>query len=322
MSGSVADVRAYERVYLVRSAEERIREHYADDEMKTPVHLSIGQEAVAVGVCEALGPEDRVFGTYRSHALYLARTGDTDGFFGELYGRTTGAARGKAGSMHLAAPDRGLLATSAVVASTIPLAVGAALALQQLRQPGHAVAFFGDGALGEGVFWESLNYACCARLPVVFVCEDNGLAIHARTERYQGYSSIADVAERFHCDVHRSDSSDVLEIRDLTRRALEQRAASGRPVFLHLRCYRFVEHVGPAVDQSWHLGYRVQAEFEAWLARDPVSVARARLLASGMPEGEIADLEARVDARVRASLRAAQRAPHPEPSELLEGVFA
>src|SRR5262245_49748814 len=187
MSATAADLRAYERVYLVRRAEEAIREHYAEDEMKTPVHLSIGQEAVAVGVCEALAPEDRVFGTYRSHALYLARTGDTDGFFGELYGRTTGVARGKAGSMHMAAPDRGLIATSAVVASTIPLAVGAALALRQLRQPGRAVAFFGDGALGEGVFWESLNYACAARLPVVFVCEDNGLAIHARTERYQGY---------------------------------------------------------------------------------------------------------------------------------------
>jgi pyruvate dehydrogenase E1 component alpha subunit len=263
-----------------------------------------------------------VFGTYRSHALYLARTGDTDGFFGELYGRTSGAARGKAGSMHLAAPERGLVATSAVVASTIPLAVGAALSIRQLRQPGVAVAFFGDGALGEGVFWESLNYACTARLPVLFVCEDNGLAIHARTERYQGYGSIAHVAERFHCDVHRSESSDVLEIRELTRRALEQRAASGRPVFLHLRCYRFVEHVGPSIDRLWHLGYRVEAEFEHWLARDPVKVGRARLLALGASEAQLSALEAAVESQVQASLAAARRAPHPEPRELLEAVFA
>ncbi|MEE8557435.1 MAG: thiamine pyrophosphate-dependent dehydrogenase E1 component subunit alpha, partial [Myxococcota bacterium] len=167
----------YRRMLLIRRAEMVIQERYGEDEMKTPVHLCIGQEAVAVGVCDALSEGDQAVGTYRSHGIYLAMSDDPEGMFGELYGRVTGPGRGKAGSMHLAHPDSGLMLTSAVVGTTIPVALGLAYA-HLIRGDGRRVAaFFGDGAVDEGVFWESLNFACLKRLPVLFVCEDNGLAI-------------------------------------------------------------------------------------------------------------------------------------------------
>ena len=175
----------YRKLMLARCAEERIRQEYSQDEMKTPVHLGIGQEAIPVGVCAAVPPGTKFFGTYRNHALFLALTEDTDRLFGELYGKLTGTAKGKAGSMHLAAPAEGLLATSAVVGTTIPVAVGVALANQYRQSDGLVVSFFGDGAVEEGVFWESLNFACLKKLRLLFVCEDNGLAIHTPTDQRQ-----------------------------------------------------------------------------------------------------------------------------------------
>ncbi len=313
---------AYRRLYLVRRCEETVQLHYPEDEMKTPVHLSIGQEAPAVGVCEALGEADRLFGTYRSHALYLARSEDTDGFFGELYGRASGAARGKAGSMHLAAPAHGLMLTSAVVGTTIPLALGAALALERQGSRGRAVVFFGDGATGEGCFWESLNFACAHRSRVVFVCEDNGLAIHSRRETREGYADLPSVLERFRCTLLTSESTDVLEIRDLAESGLREQDRSGGPLFLYLRCYRFVEHVGPAIDQRFDLGYRRRQEFLAWQARDPLGVARRRLGQLGVTGDELRTLEAAADARIAASVARARASAPPAAEELREGVYA
>jgi TPP-dependent pyruvate/acetoin dehydrogenase alpha subunit len=318
----VRALNAYRRLYLVRRCEETIQEHYPEDEMKTPVHLSIGQEVPAVGVCEALGPADRLFGTYRSHALYLARSEDTDGFFGELYGRVTGAARGKAGSMHLASPAHGLMLTSAVVGTTIPLALGAALALERQGSRGRGVVFFGDGATGEGCFWESLNFACARALRVVFVCEDNGLAIHSRRESREGYAGLPSVLERFRCTTLVSESTDVLEIRDLAMRGLAEQERSGGPLFLYLRCYRFVEHVGPAIDRSFELGYRRRDEFETWKTLDPIGVAQGRLRELGIPLDALRRVESEVDAKILKSVARARGAQAPGVRELREGVYA
>lgn len=312
----------YRCMLLIRRAEEAIQEHYADDEMKTPVHLYIGQEAVAAGVCAALDRGDQVVGTYRSHGLYLALADDPEGMFAELYGRVSGPARGKAGSMHLSRPEHGLVFTSAVVGSTIPLALGLAWA-NRLRAPQRrVVAFFGDGAIDEGCFWESLNFACLKRLNVLFVCEDNGLAIHTPASQRHGYRSIAQVVSGFDCHVETSESTDAEEIRALTRRTLDAQRADGRPAFLHLRCYRTVEHVGPRVEEDFHLGFRDPVEHRQWLERDPLRVMRARLLASGHPDAQIVQLEKETDERIRASVASARRAAFPDPAELLRDVLA
>lgn len=322
MVGDAHELELYRKVLLVRRSEERIQQHYLEDEMKTPVHLYIGQEAVAVGVCAALEATDPVVGTYRSHGIYLARTEDVEGFFGELYGRVTGPGKGKAGSMHLASPEHGVVMTSAVVGTTIPVALGLAWAKHYRREPGVAAAFFGDGAVDEGVFWESLNFACLKRLPVLFICEDNGLAIHTRAEDRHGYRDIARVVSAFDCHVASSDSADPLEICDLTRDLLRAREADGRPAFLHLQCYRFVEHVGIRVDRDFHLGYRREEEFADWTARDPVRVLRERLVAKGVPEEQLKALEEEIDARLARAIESARTAPRPDPKSLYEDVWA
>src|SRR3954449_6442541 len=182
--------RLYRSLFRIRRLEEEVARAYPSDRIKSPVHLSIGQEAVAVGVCEALRPDDVVFGTYRGHALYLAKGGDLKAMVAELFGKATGCTRGKGGSMHLIAPEQGVMGTSAVVGTTIANAVGYAYALRYRRQDAIVASFFGDGATEEGVFAESLNFAVLKKLPVLFVCENNGYAIHTHQDRRQGNPDI------------------------------------------------------------------------------------------------------------------------------------
>lgn len=309
----------YRKLYTARRAEELIIKHYPKDEMKTPMHMSMGQEATATAVCHALGPEGQIFGFYRSHALFLARTEDPERFFGELYGKITGTARGRAGSMHLAAPDHGLMCTSAVVASSIPLAIGAAFANKSLGNKRMACAFFGDGALEEGVFWESLNAACVMRLPVLFVCEDNGLAIHTQQDVRQGFKSITEVVRQFECSAFQSDSTDVEALYHLVREAMEAVRSKGRPSFLHLKCYRYLDHIG--IQDDFSLGYRSKEEFEEWFKRDPLILQRKKLLTQGESEASVRELERQVDDRLEDGLRKAQAAPFPPSEELHQGVF-
>src|SRR5215469_12682757 len=171
----------------IRLVEEKIIELYPSDRIQSPVHLSIGQEAVAVGTCETLRPTDLLFATYRSHAFYLAKGGDLNRMFAELYGRIDGLAKGKAGSMHLAAPDVGMMGSSAVVATNLPHAAGAALAARNRRTDQVIVCAFGDGATEEGVYHETLNFVALMQLPVVLLCENNGLAVHASQKERQSY---------------------------------------------------------------------------------------------------------------------------------------
>lgn len=310
----------YRTLRLVRRAEEAIREEYAANEMKTPVHLGIGGEAIAVGVCHAVPPGTTVFGTYRNHALYLALTGDSDGFFGELYGKATGPSKGKAGSMHLAAPHHGLMATSAVVGTTIPLAVGAALARRYRGEPNLTVSFFGDGAVEEGVFWESLNFACLKRLRLLFVCEDNGLAIHTPTGERQGFRSIPEALQGFRCHVASGDGSDLREVVVATTQLLERMADDPRPGFLHLSYFRFLEHVGPSED--FNAGYRQKPPAEELARLDPVRRVEQELREQGVAREELEAVQASVNDQIARSVQAARQAPFAEPAELATDVWA
>jgi TPP-dependent pyruvate/acetoin dehydrogenase alpha subunit len=308
----------YRTMYLIRAAELLIQKHYAEDEMKTPMHMSMGQEAIAAGICHALKPQDQVLGSYRSHGLYLAKTQESDRFFAEMYGKASGPCGGKAGSMHLLAPESGLICTSAIVASHIPVGIGAAFANKVADDDRVVAVFFGDGALDEGAFWESFNMACLKRLPILLVCEDNGYAVHTPAGNRHGYRDIRAIASQFECNVFASDSTDVHVIYELTREALKVMADNRRPCFLHLKYYRYLEHVG--VNEDFQAGYRPREEFEAWHAVDPLRVHRARL-ASMVPEEHIRDLEIAVDCQVQRSKEKAQAGPFPKLSVLCEGVF-
>lgn len=319
MSSSLS-LKLYQQLYLIRMAEEKIRELYPKDEMKTPVHLAIGQEAIAVGVCAALGEEDKIFATYRNHGTYLARTGNTDKFFAELYGRVGGMFAGKGGSMHISSPEDGFLGTSAVVGTTIPLALGCAYTLLQLKKPGFAVAFFGDGAIDEGAFWESLNFASLKNLPVIFVCEDNDLAIHSFGKDRHGYKSIGRIVSGYECNVFESATTDVEEILKLTQKAKAAWRKTKKPSFIHLRYYRYLEHVG--VNTDFQFGYRNQEEFKNWSRKDPIKLQRRRLKLLGLTETKINKLESSVLKEIEKSVQMAGQSPFPGGKELTADVYA
>lgn len=299
----------YEKLFRealrIRLVEERIISLYPSDKIQSPVHLSIGQEAVAVGVCASLRTQDLVFGSYRSHAFYLAKGGDLKQMFAELFGKVTGCGRGKAGSMHLAAPEVGFMGSSAVVASTIPHAVGAAFAAKVLKKDQLVVGVFGDGATDEGVYHESLNFSALRNIPVLFVCENNGLAVHSKTGTRQSYQ-ILKHAQAYGLEVERIETgydavSIKLRILEICGRIRERQ----QPFFVEIITYRYKEHVGPGDDFS--CGYRSQHDYENWMERDPLCSDRA------VREKFTSGIEAEIDEAVAF----AEASPWPGEEELL-----
>jgi TPP-dependent pyruvate/acetoin dehydrogenase alpha subunit len=310
----------YKGLFLARRSEEYIIKHYPEDLMRTPMHMSMGQEFICVGVCVALEGKADVFASYRSHAAFLAQTRDTDRFFGELYGRTTGTADGKSGSMHLAQPERGHILSSGVVASQISVALGAAFANRQLNTGRTAVAFFGDGAVDAGVFWEAINSASLFHLPVLLVCEDNDLAVNTRRSERHAFKSLGEVAAHFGCDVYEDNSNDVESVYTLARSAAELAHRTRRPALLDIKCCRYLEHVG--IGKDWNTGYRDEATFQKeWFSRDSLAVQRRRLLAQGVSEATILAVETDVEQAIQESVKRASLAPVPARERLYAGVF-
>jgi TPP-dependent pyruvate/acetoin dehydrogenase alpha subunit len=304
------DARLYRSLYRIRRVEEEVARVYPTDKIKSPVHLSIGQEAASVGVCEALRPDDVVFGTYRGHALYLAKGGDLRAMAAELYGKVTGCTKGKGGSMHLIDPDAGVMGMSAVVGTTIANAAGYAYALKVRRSDSVVVSFFGDGATEEGVFAETLNFALLKRLPVLFVCENNGYAIHTHQIRRQGRPDITAKAKAYGLPADRLDGNDVPGILRRTEDVTARLRAGEGPWFFEVMTYRWKEHVGPGTD--YHLGYRAEAEAEPWQLADP-----ARRLATELPPDVREGIEREVEAEVADALAFAETSPFPGPGELM-----
>ena len=309
----------YQELYLIRRSEEKIIKHYFEDEMKTPMHMSMGSEAISVGLTKALQADDQVFGTYRSHALFLSKTHDTDDFFAEMYGKGAASLKGKGGSMHLCSPSYGFMGTSAIVASAIPVAVGSAFANKQANNGKTVAVFFGDGAIDEGVFWESLNAASLMKLPIIFVCEDNDLAVHTPANARHGYESITRIVEKFDCMVYEEKTTDVEKIYNLARKAIDNVNKLRVPAFLRLHYCRYLEHVG--VCEDFDAGYRSRTEFEEWKKNDPIVLQRNKLVDLGVDLGVIEELEREVDCKVNGSFEKAKEGGFCEASELYEGVL-
>ena len=200
------------------------------------------------------------------------------------------------------------------------MSLGVAFANKTMKNGGVAAVFFGDGAMDEGGFWESLNAACAMRLPVLFVCEDNGIAVHTDVGVRRGYHSVADLLSSFDCFFAADDTNDVESIRQRTGEAMDAIEQTGKPAFLHIRCYRYLEHVG--VNYDFHDNYRPVEEFEDWKARDGLVIQRERLIAGGVEPARIDELEDAIEARIKASIARARSAPHPSPDALYRGVFS
>jgi len=306
--------RLYKALFRIRRLEEEVARVYPSDRIKSPVHLSIGQEAVSVGVCEALLPDDVVFGTYRSHALYLARGGSMKRMVAELYGKATGCTKGKGGSMHLVAPEVGMMGTSAVVGTTIPNAAGYAYALKYRQRNALVVSFFGDGATEEGVFAETLNFAVLKRLPLVFVCENNGFAIHTPQQRRQGTPAICERVRAHGMPAERIEDNDVLCLLSRLQSVAPQVRGGAGPWFFEVMTYRWKEHVGPNSD--YPLGYRTPAEAEPWIQGDQV-----RRVGGLLEPAERARIEDEVEAEVQAAFAFAEESRFPEAAQLYTDVF-
>jgi len=299
----------------IRRVEEKIMETYWDDKIKSPVHLSIGQEATASGVCEALAPDDTVFGTYRSHHVYLAGGGDMKAMIAELYGKVTGCARGKGGSMHLVDWASGVAGTSAVVGTTIANAVGHAYA-HKIRGDRQVVAvFFGDGAVNEGVFHESLNFAGLKRLPIMFVCENNSYAVHSHYLTRRPLDNVCEQAESHGVAAHRVEGNDVLRIHEWASEAAGKiRVGESGPRFVELETYRWMEHVGPSED--FDLGYRTPEERQPFVDSDQIPRIGATL-----SDDVRVGIEKEVGREVDEAFDYAERSPFPNLEELHMHVF-
>jgi pyruvate dehydrogenase E1 component alpha subunit len=293
----------------IRLVEEKLIELYPSDRIQSPVHLSIGQEAVAVGACETLRTTDLLFATYRSHAFYLAKGGDLSQMFAELYGRLGGLAKGKAGSMHLAAPDVGMMGSSAVVGSNLPHAAGAALAARNQGRDQVIVCAFGDGATEEGVYHETLNFVALLQLPVILLCENNGLAVHATRRERQSYV-IADHARAFGLEVTVvEDGHDAVAVGDAMQRLIAATRIDRKPRFIEIHTYRYKEHVGPGDD--YDAGYRSRSDLLAWQAKDAL-IQDAELVARIKPS---------IVREIAAAVAFAETSPAPGREELLTDIF-
>jgi pyruvate dehydrogenase E1 component alpha subunit len=305
----------------IRMIEEEIAGRYGQEKMRCPVHLSIGQEAVAVGVSVALTPADQIVSTHRCHAHYLAKGGDLSSMLAELMGKETGCCGGRGGSMHLFDLGAGVLLSLPIVAASIPVGVGAALACQQERRPNVAVVYLGDASVEEGVFHESANFAALKKLPVVFVCENNLYSVYTALRDRQPSRTLTDLGRAHGLHEMHVDGNDVRAVQRAAATAVARARAGEGPSFLLADTYRWREHCGPNYDNN--LGYRAVSEFESWRARDPIArlrseLAALRLLSKSDEDDMIAEIRQEID----AAFLAAENAPMPDPASAGRGVYA
>lgn len=317
------EVRLYRSMFRVRHVEETLAELYKEKEMRTPTHFGIGQEAVAVGVCDRLGREDVVYTHHRCHTHYLAKGGSLFGLVAELYGREGGCSRGRGGSVHLTDRSVGLIGSSPILGQSVALATGSALAFRMDGHPNVAVAFFGEAACEEGVIYESLNFAAVNRLPVLFVCENNFYSTESPLRvRQPAGTELCERAHAFKVAAEKVDGNDVIAMHDATERALRFVRAGGGPFFLECETYRWREHVGPMFDHELGRVYRSRDEVETWMARCPVTRQERRLLAFDIAtESEIGDWKAQVRAEMAEVVQRAKASPWPQSSSLFDNVY-
>lgn len=306
----------YYEMLRIRKVQLRIESVYHLDEMKTPVHLCIGQEAVAVGVCANLNRDDYICSTHRGHGHYLAKGGDLKAMIAELYCREMGCSKGRGGSMHLVDISVGHIGSSSIVGGGIPIGVGLALAIKMKKQNRVSVVFFGDGGADEGILYESVNFAILKRLPVIFIYENNQFSVcsHVSARHVGEIIFHAKPPDQMYTNI--VDGNSVLEVFESARTAVN-RARDGRgPSFIECKTYRMRGHAGAGSDAK--LGYRMAEEIIAWEAKCPVGAFRKKLLSEQMVrEGELRKIEEKIESEIDEAFRFAQESPLPKKEDLL-----
>jgi pyruvate dehydrogenase E1 component alpha subunit len=305
----------------IRVIEETLADRYREEEMRTPTHFSIGQEAVAVGVSSVLRPDDVVYSGHRCHAHYLAKGGDLFGMVAELYGREAGCAHGRGGSVHLNDASVGFVAASAILGQTMAVATGSAWAFKLDGLDRVAACYFGDGAAEEGIFHESLNFAAVKKVPVLFVCENNLYSTHTSLAvRQPPGITIWERAGCYQMPSRHVDGNDVFAVQSAAREAIAHLRAGRGPYFLELSTYRWREHVGPNWD--YDAGYRTKQEVESWTEQCPIKRAVAVCEAAGLVTPAVVDTWHRdVECEIARVVDLARAAPFPRVQHLLDGTY-
>ncbi|MFC1620758.1 thiamine pyrophosphate-dependent dehydrogenase E1 component subunit alpha [Candidatus Omnitrophota bacterium] len=310
----------FETMLKIRMVEEKIIELYPEQEMRCPVHLCVGQEAIVSGVCANLKKRDYVFSNHRSHGHYIANGGDLKGLMAELYGRVTGCSKGKGGSMHLVDVENSFMGSSAIVGGGIPIAVGAALGSRIRGEKRISVVFFGDGAADEGTFNESLNFAALKRLPVLFVCENNFYATNSPQSARHAMDNIYKKGLVYGIEGARVDGNDVLEVFEIARAAVEKIRKGKGPALLECRTYRWKGHVGP--DCDFEKGCRPKEELEIWLKKCPIEkFARSILKNNNTLQKNAEKMRKRFEKEIGDAVSFAKASPFPKKQDLLEDVY-
>lgn len=314
-------IRYLDKMIEIRRAEETIADWVVSGQVATPCHLGIGQEASAVGVVSQLSSMDRVFGNHRSHSHFLSMGGGPRALFSEVLGRGSGASKGMGGSMHLFDGSVGFYGSVPIVAATISIAVGAALASKMDGGQGIAVCFFGDGAAEEGVMHESLNFAASQKIPVLFACENNLFSSHLDIDIRQPGNRVARFADAHGIESDTVDGNDVLAVRAATERIVSEMRTSGVPGFIELVTYRHRGHVGPNEDIDVGV-HRTMDELLAWKKRDPISRLSEAMTQSGMTDASgIEAIHEAVAARIDDAAAAALTDPYPDSEQLTSFVY-
>lgn len=311
----------YKKLILIRLTEEKIAEKYQEWEMRCPVHLSIGQEAVAVGVCENLKKEDIVYSAHRCHAHYLAKGGDLNRMIAEVYGKETGCTGGRGGSMHLIDLEAGFWGATPIVGNSVPVAAGTAFANKLRGNKKITVAFLGDGTVEEGVFHESLNFAALKRLPILFVCENNFFSVYTHLSERQPNRPIYKLAQGHGIEASQHDGNNVLDVYKTASNAIRKIKDGKGPVFLEFLTYRWREHCGPDFDD--HLGYRDEKEVKAWKKKDPVAQFENYILKNKIASlKELDKIKKEIEEKNKEAFDFAQKSKFPPKEYLYEGIYS
>jgi acetoin:2,6-dichlorophenolindophenol oxidoreductase subunit alpha len=308
---------ALRRMHRIRRFEEAAEDSYIRGLSYGTMHLSIGQEATAVGVCVALTDADCITSTHRGHGHCIAKGAKLAPMFAEFLGRESGYCRGRGGSMHIADPARGNLGANGIVAGGLPIAVGAALSAKKRRSGAVAVAFFGDGANNAGAFHEALNIASVWNLPVVFVCENNQYAMSMAIDRATAVANVADRASAYAMPGVIVDGNDFAAVAEASFAATERARAGDGPTLIEAKTYRTRGH-----SRSDRNRYRSRDEIESWKARDPIARLEAEIAAFGLaPAGRIAEIAGEVEAEMAEAVANASASPWPAPADLTRDVY-
>lgn len=310
----------YRDMLRIRKVEQKIESLYMEDNMKTPIHLYIGQEAISAGVCANMTNDDPMFTTYRSHGQYLSKGGDLRRMIAELHCKETGCSGGRGGSMHLIDLSVGHYGSSAIVGGGLPVATGMAFAKKMKNEPHVTVTFFGDGASEEGIFWESLQYAMLKKLPIVFVLENNGWAVCSRNEVRKVGENVFHQADPAHLFTAKINGNDVLEVHDTAKRAIEHARDGKGPAFIECVTYRVRGHAGSGSDTK--LGHRTDEEVAEHEADCPIARFEKILREdSVIDDAWLDELNAEIDTEIEEAFDYAVASPLPVGDDLMKNIY-